>query len=574
MSELVYPSVSASADERGNLLIQKARPLLSLVQTDLSLAEFKIIDVYLSVINSHKPEENTVVIEKGQLEMLLDVTKILRPELEKRLHNLFQVIVVRDETNEDSVNGFVEFSLFEKAQAYQDKETGQWTVKLTATQSAMHYIFNIESLGYLRYRLRFVSDLKSRYTYCLYLYLKDNAFANSKINHMSWEVSVSDLKDFLNCKAKRYSQFKFFNAEILKKAREEINAKTDIYFDYETIKQGQYVRFIKFMVTDNDKNRTKKLMDENEEEVIREAEIVMANETRFPENLQGIANICGNTFASEMELSVIYNTLSAFVSDDDRDRQSKLLRHCYAKLLQRMNNDKLVPLRNVLSYFIMIIRNEAEVMSSDKPSEKNIRLDAAERTGLSELKKRMRLSEESVLYGYAEVLSYGTATIFETSDAKSVALYDLKPDERFEIIGYLSAGKDPVYHVRLGDIDGYIRDDFFINVRIVSSEVQDKAVIERSIANEKNNLEELKTNIGKTSIFVRGKSDEAVSLFQDAYLTVPMDLTDYTNFILLNANSSAEVVGCFDLSKRCKVYHIVDYGTANLYVDSKYVEII
>lgn len=616
MSELLYyPSIPSSAsDERERLLVQKSRPLLSLVQTDLSLAEFKIIDVYLSVINSHNPEENTVIIEKGQLEVLLGVTKILQAELEKRLHNLFQVIVIRDDANAESVNGFVEFSLFEKAQAYQDKDTGLWTVKLTATQSAMHYIFNIESLGYLKYRLRFVSDLKSRYSYCLYLYLKDNAYKNTRIDHTTWEVTVAELKDFLNCKAKRYTQFKFFNADILKPSREEINEKTDIYFDYETIRQGKYIRWIRFKVTDNDKNRTEKLKDVELQNAIdmisTSADVIKADsstvsvDTEMKKinktltgsgNLQDIAKVCGEQFSTEMELSIIYNTLSAFVPDSNHAGQMGLLKRCYSKLLQRMNNEKLLPLRNTLSYFLMIIRNEADAINDNTVSEKTVKRNTAERVGLAELKKRNGIAEDAKIYGCVEILSFATATIYETPDDKSVALYDLKKDEQFEIIGYISSSIDPVYHVQLNELDGYIREDFLTHVKIITDDQVDneakrmkqqaikeqkdaekRAVIEKAIKNEKINLEEFKKSINKsqTKLFVRGKLDSAATLYQDAYLTVPMDLNDYTNVMLLNVNNSAEVVGCFDLSETCKVFHIVDYGTANLYVDSNDVEII
>lgn len=614
MSELFYyPSTASSvSDERERLLVQKSRPLLSLVQTDLSLAEFKIIDVYLSVINSHNPEENTVIIEKGQLEVLLGVTKILQTELEKRLHNLFQVIVIRDEANAESVNGFVEFSLFEKAQAYQDKDTGLWTVKLTATQSAMHYIFNIESLGYLKYRLRFVSDLKSRYSYCLYLYLKDNAYKNNRVDHTTWEVTISELKAFLNCKAPRYSQFKFFNADILKPSREEINEKTDICFDYETIRQGKSIRWIRFKVVDNDKNRTEKLKDvdmQNTMNIVTTSgdvvdadlfEVSVDTETKkrdenIPDNLRDIAKVCGDQFSTKMELSIIYNTVSAFVSDSNRTGQISLLKRCYSKLLQRMNNKKLVPLSNVLSYFLIVIRNEAEMMNSATVSEKTVKRNTAEKLGLAEFKKRNEIAEDAAVFGCVEDMLYGAATIYETPDVKSVALYNLKKNERFEIIGYLSANKEEIYHVQLNELDGYIREDYFVKVKIIKDDQADReaermrqqaikeqeeakkrAAVEKAIKNEKKNLEEFKKSIGKrqTKIFVRGKSDDAVALYQDAYLTVPMDLNDYTNFILLNSSSSAEVVGCFDLSETCKVFHIVDYGTANLYVDSNNVDVI
>ena len=71
------------------LTVQKSNPLQSLAKTELTLPELKILDVYLSRIDSHDPEKRTVVIEKGELEQVLGVSRILKQQLKWRLRNLF-----------------------------------------------------------------------------------------------------------------------------------------------------------------------------------------------------------------------------------------------------------------------------------------------------------------------------------------------------------------------------------------------------------------------------------------------------------------------------------------------------
>ena len=58
-------------------------------------------------------------------------------------------------------------ALFDEAQGEIDKN-GLWQIKLTCTAQAMKYVFNIEDLGYLRYKLRCITKLTSRYTYILF----------------------------------------------------------------------------------------------------------------------------------------------------------------------------------------------------------------------------------------------------------------------------------------------------------------------------------------------------------------------------------------------------------------------
>ena len=99
------------------LTVQKSNPLQSLAKTNLTLPELKLLDVYLARIDSHDPEKRTVIIEKGELERVLCVTRILKDDLNKRLRNLFQIVEIEDATKPD---GFKIISLFEEAEAFPD----------------------------------------------------------------------------------------------------------------------------------------------------------------------------------------------------------------------------------------------------------------------------------------------------------------------------------------------------------------------------------------------------------------------------------------------------------------------
>ena len=151
------------------LIVQKSLPLFELWQSKLTLPEFKILDTYLSRIDSHKPDKRVVVFGKGELESILGVKKINNTELERRLtHLMGNVIKIPDKTEK---KGFRLVTLFEEAVAEQD-DYGLWQVKLECTQKAMKYFFNIENLGYLRYKLRCITSLSSRYTYIMFIYLE------------------------------------------------------------------------------------------------------------------------------------------------------------------------------------------------------------------------------------------------------------------------------------------------------------------------------------------------------------------------------------------------------------------
>lgn len=230
------------------LTVQKSKPLFALWQSELTLAEFKILDTYLGRINSHDEEHRTVKFEKGELEKLLGIKQIKPEVLDDRLNHLMTTVKI---PNENSKKGFTRISLFEKAYAEQD-EYGTWQVELTCTPSAKQYIFNVEDIGYLRYKLRCVINMKSRYTYILFLYLWENKYKGT------WEISLNELKSMLCCDSEEtYKEFKRFNDLILKKVHKEIHEVTDIQYDYKTIKKGRNVVAIKFIY------KSKETIEEN-----------------------------------------------------------------------------------------------------------------------------------------------------------------------------------------------------------------------------------------------------------------------------------------------------------------------
>ena len=235
----IEPIVGIGHDPDNKLMVQKSRPLFALWRSNLTLAEFKILDTYLSRIDSRKPDGRTIILKKGEIEDLLGVKRIRTEELDARIEHLCTTVKIEDSTVR---KGFTRISLFEKAVAEQD-ENGLWQVELTCTPSAMKYIFNIENLGYLRYKLRCITSLTSRYTYIMFVYLESNRYRKT------WEISLQDLKAILDCdKEELYKEYKRFNEKILKRVQKEMIEKTECKYIYEPIKKGRSVVKIKFTV--------------------------------------------------------------------------------------------------------------------------------------------------------------------------------------------------------------------------------------------------------------------------------------------------------------------------------------
>lgn len=236
---VVEPDYSGIGSRPDNAVVQKSKPLLLLTETKLTLPELKILDVFLSRINSHDPDKTSVMFERGELEKILQVTRLNEKDLDLRLYHLFTSVKIQDD---DDPRGFVRIGLMSRAEANQD-EFGQWQVLLKCTEDAKKYIFNIENIGYLKYRLSLVVNLTSRYSYTLVLYLLDNRYRES------WVIDLDALRVLLGCTSKSYKQYKVFNDRVLKICKMEIESKTDLRFQYEPVKKGRRVVQVRFSVT-------------------------------------------------------------------------------------------------------------------------------------------------------------------------------------------------------------------------------------------------------------------------------------------------------------------------------------
>ncbi len=293
-----FPDYVDVVRDESKLVVQKSNPLQTLSETEMTLAEFKILDAYLSKIDSHDEEKRYVRFEKGELERVLGVERIRKEELSKRLDNLFQVVTIKDKNKK---NGFTKIALFEKAEVSQD-ENDLWQVDLACTASAMEYVFNIDNLGYLRYRLKNVVNLTSRYSYILYLYLEQNRYRRA------WKIDLVELRKMLRCVAPRYEQFKFFNSDVLKKCQRELLEKTTIHFSYEPIRKGRKVLEIKFIIENVRENLLSDGFSEFQQEHEQENESELAI-------LLGVT-ACKNEFSSE-QIRVLQDLVQQAVSTFD-----------------------------------------------------------------------------------------------------------------------------------------------------------------------------------------------------------------------------------------------------------------
>lgn len=332
-----------------NYLVQKSEPLLLMRSVPFELGELKILDTYLSRINSHDDSCRTVTFTKTEYEQLMGLSNVDIRTLKKYTKSMLQKVVELP-----MPGGYVQFTLFTRA-ACKTNDYGQQIVELTCSEEAKTVFFNIEGLRYLQYELKNTLSLTSKYSFLLYLYIRKERFREN------WEIPLAELREQkLDCKNDTYSSFKYFKRDILDKAVNEINKKTDVDVSYETIKKGRYVVSIRFIY--HKKEQMIEAADVDYSEIIAEDEPNEAANRRdlwkmpleefsfSPEQLDELRNLIFTV------PKWAYPPNQAVPGDEDFDRHSYVM----GKVLAIKNRNAVEPIRDKFAYLKTIINRDIE----------------------------------------------------------------------------------------------------------------------------------------------------------------------------------------------------------------------
>ena len=344
-------------------VIQKSTPMQSLWKSSLGLGEFKVLDTYLSRIDSHRPERREVMFTKEEFEKLLGISEVKPSALKQYTKALQKEIIEIDDPS--CAGGFNQINLFSQSKCYRD-EYGQYWLSMSCSPEAMKYVFNVDELGYLRYRLRNVLQITSRYSYVMFLYLLKRKPIKT------FEVSVDDLRDLLGCAGDPlYDEFKYFNQRILRRCADEINEKTELRYEYEPVRAGRRVKFIRFTikgglpeidVSEADDGNFEK--DEIKQLSIDEEYVPDPTDSFKNDRLAFLAGAVDCEF-DEAEMQLLSDALIVALpkaTGTEKDallhERYQLLSRCYHNLELRCRRPDLKPVKNRLKYLVELVENE------------------------------------------------------------------------------------------------------------------------------------------------------------------------------------------------------------------------
>ena len=221
-----------------NYIVEKSKALVWADLTNYGLPELRFLDIYLSRINARNPESATVTFTKAEYCKLVGLdtrtdTARIRKSLSKLMHN--EVAFPYEDGYELNV-------LFTRARCYTRNEDGKVIITIECNPNLSKLFFNISEDGYIRYKLKNMIGMTSKYSVLLYNILKDAEYRGYL------EIRLTDLKKHLNVNEGIYDKYKVLNDKIIKPSVANINEKADIIVAYETIRENRKVASIRFNI--------------------------------------------------------------------------------------------------------------------------------------------------------------------------------------------------------------------------------------------------------------------------------------------------------------------------------------
>ena len=222
--------------------IERSNKLNQLNPYGLSLTEVRFLAIYQAKINARNSNTRTVIFSLAEFCKIMDIKQLVVTYIKKVADSLICKPVHLP--CEDGSNGFTVIPLFNECEVKQDKETGEWFVKIECHQKVMSYMFEMKK-NYFTYELWNALKLKSVNQIRMYEILKQYEKVGERVE------SIENLKLMLGISKNQYVRYQDFRIKVLEPCQKALEQHTDIKYAFEPIRKSRKIYALKFTITKN-----------------------------------------------------------------------------------------------------------------------------------------------------------------------------------------------------------------------------------------------------------------------------------------------------------------------------------
>lgn len=216
-----------------NLSVTKSNSLVD-ASYQLNVQAQKLVLACLGKIDprSDVPKEMTLTaIEYSELMGIPNA----RRDLYKAADTLFDAVITLKDDKEEVKLRWIQKGV--------KKLKGEGAITITWTDDVLKHISSLQS-RFTTYKLRHIAELQSSHSIRLYELLMRFNSTGERV------IFLDDFKSTLGISDK-YPQFKILNRAVIKPSIEELNQRSDLIINYETIKKGRAVVALSFTFKQN-----------------------------------------------------------------------------------------------------------------------------------------------------------------------------------------------------------------------------------------------------------------------------------------------------------------------------------
>lgn len=361
---------------KNTYIVEKSNTLNEIRSTKMSLQELRFFSIYLAKINARDVSTRRVRFPLSDFQKIMEIGRMNIKHF-KTIVNGLLCKVVHMPTDR---GGLCSFQLFKEVDLFKD-DSDSWVVEIDAHDKALPLLFNLKK-NYFTYELWNALRLKSVNQLRMYELLKQHE------RFGTFEIKVSELREYLFIAPDKYSALKDFRIYVLNSCQKALEENTDIRYTYEKGKAGSHGKWltIVFHISKNTIYKDPIQLDDfikkqlapkqdkpdcNQEPV---QDFVSFADER-PELLQHGSQMSfdtpqnGNSFDTDFtpeQIKLLCDVLSPKELECNRtpERLEKILRGLYSKMKLSCKN----PISNPLSYLLKVIDNLDPV---EEPKKKN-----------------------------------------------------------------------------------------------------------------------------------------------------------------------------------------------------------
>jgi plasmid replication initiation protein len=243
-------------------LVVKANELIEM-PVDFNLMQLKLF-AKIVVSMRDNPEKEFYTFSIKNLLKDFDLTDTNYTQLKLATKGLIRPVVIKGEGGAEQQKAF-----FTDVN-YSDKGVIEFKIH----PDLKPLILDLEK-NYTKYYFSNIARLKSAYAIRFYELLKQYQYRGERV------LSLQEIRMILKIGDSKYKQYGHFKVKVIAVAQKELKEKTDIYFEFEEIKEGRKIVAIKFLIFKNSKNSA--FIENGKTEVLEED--VKSNLTNNQEKL-------------------------------------------------------------------------------------------------------------------------------------------------------------------------------------------------------------------------------------------------------------------------------------------------